>query len=156
MFRLTRQTDYAILTMAYMADNPQQLLFTARDLAEATKVPLPTVSKILKLMQSRDLLLSTRGAKGGYRLARLPREIALLEVIDALEGPLSLTECSGHGETACGCDLEPSCLVSGIWQVINGRVRDALRGITMADMVQETFDVERFGTSPRPEQTEVL
>jgi FeS assembly SUF system regulator len=143
MFRLTKQTDYAILLMAYMANNPQRLLFTARELADETRIPAPMVTKILKVLSSRELLLSHRGAHGGYRLGRLPREIPILEVIDALEGPVSLTACSE--ESHDGCELEPSCLVRGIWQVLNGRVREALSGVRLSDMAQNTEQHEHRG-----------
>lgn len=138
MFRLTKQTDYAILLMAYMANNPQRLLFTARELADETRIPAPMVTKILKVLSSRELLLSHRGAHGGYRLGRLPREIPILEVIDALEGPVALTACSEDSHD--GCELEPSCLVRGIWQVLNARVREALSGVRLSDMAQQPVE----------------
>ena len=97
MLRITRQSDYGIVLMTHLAagrgrsaDAP---VLNARDLAGATNLPLPTVSKILKGLARGGLLVSHRGVKGGYSLARPPREISVEEIIRALEGPIAITEC---------------------------------------------------------------
>ena len=103
----------------------------ARDLAAETQLPLPAVSKLLKTLAREGLLSSSRGAKGGYRLARPADEITLPEMIEALEGPIALTNCTLH-EGACA--QEPSCQVRTPWQRINRVVRDALARIRLADL----------------------
>src|SRR2546425_8000999 len=79
MFRLKKLTDYAILTMTCVARSPEQPWHAARDLATETHLPLPTVSKILKELSDHGLLVSHRGPKGGYTLARNPHEISVAE-----------------------------------------------------------------------------
>jgi len=116
-----------------MAANPNRLLHTASSLSEATGVPQPTISKLLKVLTRADVLVSQRGATGGYRLARRPAEVSLTDIIDALEGPVSLTDCA-DGSTG-GCDLEPSCSTRGIWRIVNDRVRAALGAVSLEDMV---------------------
>lgn len=133
MIRITRNTDYGIVTLVYMAANPNRLLHTANCLAEATGIPQPTISKLLKVLTRAEILVSQRGPSGGYRLSRRPAEMTLTDIIDALEGPVALTDCA-EGSTS-GCELEPSCSTRGIWRIVNDRVRAALSAVTLEDMV---------------------
>jgi FeS assembly SUF system regulator len=90
------------------------------------------VSKILKMLSRAELLVSHRGVKGGYSLARLPDEVSIAQIIDAIEGPIAMTECSA---TAPGlCELEPVCPVRSNWRKINRAVREALEKLTLAEM----------------------
>jgi FeS assembly SUF system regulator len=134
MLRITRQTDYAVVILTRFAQEGLGRIHTARDLAAETDVPLPTVSKILKMLARGGLLISQRGVKGGYRLARSPAEITVAEVIEAVEGPIAMTECA---EASPGeCDKEPWCPVRSNWQLINDAVHGALEGITLARMAR--------------------
>ena len=96
-------------------------------------LPLPMVSKILKALARAGILLSHRGAKGGYSLARPADEISAAEMITALEGPIGLTECTVHPGQ---CVQEASCHVREPWQRINAVVRDALRDVTLAELAR--------------------
>src|SRR5262244_3930308 len=93
MIRLGKLTDYGLVVMTHMAQNQDRLLHTARDLAVESRLPLPTVSKLLKELLQGGLLVSQRGIKGGYGLAREAREIPVSEIIAAIEGPIALTDC---------------------------------------------------------------
>lgn len=133
MLRLTKQTDYALVLLSLIARNgAASETFTARDLARRTSIPLPMVSKILKRLGKEEILQSVRGASGGYRLARDPREVSVAEIILTLEGPISITECSGESDTLCA--LECSCPVSSTLQRVNRAVIDALEGISISDV----------------------
>ena len=134
MIRLTKVTDYALVLMAYMARHRERELFTARDLAESTGIPLPMVSKILKTLTRDEYLHSTRGVGGGYSLARPAEEISVAGLIEHLEGPVSLTECSMHSDSTCS--LEANCPVSHPLQRINRVVIDVLSGITLAQLAE--------------------
>ena len=130
MIRLSRLTDYGIVLMAHLAgagDGPH----AARDLAAETQLPLPAVSKLLKSLAREGLLTSSRGAKGGYRLARPADQITVPEMIAALEGPIALTDCNLH-EGACS--QEPRCHVRTPWQRINRAVHDALSRVRLTDL----------------------
>lgn len=131
MLKLSKLTDYATVVLSYMAKK-QKALHVSQDIANATGIALPTVSKVLKLLVKAHVLTSVRGAKGGYLLARAPEKITVATVISALEGPIALTECSashkdcGH---AVGCDIQ------GRWGLINQKVFNALESVTLADML---------------------
>ncbi len=131
MLRMTRLTDYAVMLLAQFVRDPGQ--HSARDLAAGTRLPLPSVSKVLKLLARNGLLAAHRGVKGGFSLARAPEEISLSTVLRALEGPLSITDCASG--VPGGCDLEGSCAVSRTWRRINQAVEHALDGVTLADML---------------------
>ena len=92
MIRITKQTDYGIVLLTHLAANPERQ-YTAPELAAEARLPLPMVSKILKLLARDGLLASHRGVKGGYSLARPAEEISMAEIIAALEGPIAITEC---------------------------------------------------------------
>src|SRR5437868_6650848 len=96
MVRLGKLTDYGMLLMSCFARSQPGTLRSARDLAEEARLPLPTVSKLLKELLHSGLLVSHRGFQGGYSLAKDPAEISLAEIVSALEGPIALTECSTH------------------------------------------------------------
>ena len=132
MLRITRLTDYATVVLAALAETPDRVQ-TAPALAERTHIAAPTVSKLLKQLQRAGLVTSTRGLRGGYQLSRPASQISAAAILDALEGPVSLTECSSaHG---C-CDLESYCRVGTAWQRINRSIRKALESISLADLQQ--------------------
>jgi FeS assembly SUF system regulator len=150
VIRLSRLSDYGIVLMALLAGRAGRAdagPYNAREVAAEAHLPLPVVSKILKGLARRGLLVSHRGAKGGYSLARSPGEITAAEMITALEGPIGLTECAAHPGH---CAQEPSCHVREPWQRINVAVRHALAAVTLADLVRrspsdpETIPLQRL------------
>ena len=124
-------TDYAVVLATHLAatEGPH----AARDLALHTQIPEPTASKVLKKLARAGVVTSQRGAKGGYALARPPARIGIHEVIEAIEGPIAVTECSDE-TTDSSCEYETSCGVRANWQRINHAVQVALSEITLADM----------------------
>jgi len=131
MIRLSRMSDYGIVLMACLAEQPAESQLSAREIAERTQLPLPVVSKILKALTREGLLLSQRGPRGGYSLARQPDRINVVEMITALEGPIGLTECTMQPGQ---CVQEASCHVRKPWQQINHVVRSALARVTLAEL----------------------
>lgn len=130
MLKMSRLTDYGTGVLAYLAGAGARPHST-NEVAEATGLPAATASKILKLLTRAGLVSSHRGAQGGYALARPAAEITAAEVIDALEGPVALTECSIEDRS---CELEASCLVGNAWQRINVAIRRALSEISLAEL----------------------
>ncbi len=131
MLRMTKQADYGVVLMTRMATDRERR-FSAPDLSAETDIPLPMVSKILKLLAKEGLLASHRGVKGGYCLAHAPHAITVASMIEALDGPIAFTECI---EDAPGsCSQEDVCGVKENWQKINQAVRGALEEITLADL----------------------
>lgn len=132
MLRLSKLTDYATVILSFMARDVTHV-HAAMEIATATGIALPTVSKILKLLVKADVLISTRGAKGGYALAKVPEKISVATVISALEGPIALTECSISHQ---GCEQASGCDIRGNWGVINQTIHNALESVTLADMIR--------------------
>ena len=139
MFRMTKMTDYGILLLTQFAAHEDRAAFTARELAHESHLPLPTVGKLLKQLSHGGLLVSQRGIRGGYSLARRPREISVASIIATLEGPVAITECNG----AVRCEHETFCSTRPNWHVINETIRASLEGLTLADMTRPL--TPRFG-----------
>lgn len=130
MLRISRLTDYATVILATLAGDPARVQ-TAAALSEQTHIAAPTVSKLLKQLQRAGLVSSTRGLRGGYQLARPASEISAAAILDALEGPLALTDCSaGHGQ----CEIEQTCRVGRVWQRLNLVIRRSLYEVTLAQL----------------------
>ena len=130
MLRISRLTDYATVLLAALASEPQRVQ-TAASLAEQTHIAPPTVSKLLKQLQRAGLVSSTRGLHGGYQLARPAAQISAAAILEALEGPVALTDCSvGHGQ----CEIEESCRVGRVWQRLNLAIRRALYDVSLAQL----------------------
>ncbi|SDG00852.1 MULTISPECIES: SUF system Fe-S cluster assembly regulator [Thalassobaculum] len=149
MLRLNRMTDYAIVILGHMAHDVGRVR-TAAALSESTGVPVPSVSKILKIMTHASLITAHRGAKGGYSLDRPAAAVSMTEIIQALEGPIALTACVDGAEESC--EVEHSCFMRGNWNRVNAAIHAALDAVTLADMMdpEEMFpDRSADGASRR-------
>jgi len=133
MLRMSKLTDYGTLVLSQLA-NAGTEPSSAGIVAGQTRIALPTVSKLLKALTRCGLVVSTRGSHGGYALARAPEQITAAEIIDALEGPVAITECSANGGA---CNVEAYCRVGRAWQRINLSIRDALQEVTLADLQRD-------------------
>ena len=130
MLRIGKLTDYATVILAMLAADRSRVL-TAGALSERTHIASPTVAKLLKQLHRAGLVNSTRGTHGGYQLARDPENISAASILDALEGPIALTECSaGSGH----CGIEHTCSVGRTWQRLSVAVRRSLSEITLAQL----------------------
>jgi len=131
MIRLSRLADYGVVLACQMAVKADRC-HNAFDLAAATGLPAPTVSKLLAALARAGVLVSQRGAKGGYRLARAPEAISAADIVSAVDGPIALTVCIEHG--AGVCDVESLCPTRSGWRRINDAVRDAMKSVSLADL----------------------
>lgn len=146
MLRVTRLTDYATRVLTTLASHPTRVL-SAAELADQSRLELPTVAKVLKPLARAGLVQSFRGSNGGYRLARAADDIALIAVVEAIEGPLSMTECSGaHSH----CEHEAHCGMQSHWRHINDVIATALRGVSLAQMRAPTADRRIASTLANP------
>jgi FeS assembly SUF system regulator len=130
MLRISRLTDYGTMILVYLAVNPGRRR-SASDVAGDIHVALPTVQKLLKVLARAGLVDSARGADGGYSLARNPAAISAAQILDVLEGPVAITECSTAAST---CELESLCQVGNAWQKINKSIRRVLEDISLLDL----------------------
>lgn len=132
MLRVSKLTDYATVVMTSLAEQPLAV-HSAFALAECARLEQPTVSKLLKQLSQAGLVESFRGVNGGYRLARAPEQISLVDILVAIEGPFGMTECSAHSGM---CNRESHCGVRGNWRRISDVIESALKNVSLADMLQ--------------------
>ena len=140
MLRISKLTDYGTVLLAHLAGEAGHVC-SAAEVAEATGIAAPTVRKLLKSLGRAGLVTSTRGANGGYELARPAQSISAADVIDALEGPVSITECCAHDGH---CEHEGVCSVGGSWQRINVAIRRALEDVSVIDLLCANSPVPSF------------
>ena len=140
MIRLTNLADYAVVVMTAAARAPGGRLSAAR-VAEATGIPAPTVAKLMGTLARGGLLTASRGVAGGFTLASNPGAINIAAIVEAVDGPIALTNCLS-GE-AHDCAIEGHCGVRGHWGPINRAVRDALAAVTLADLVQAPAQIRQ-------------
>jgi FeS assembly SUF system regulator len=151
MLRLSKLADYGTVVLTAMVHEPQRSR-SAAEIAAAIHVPAPTVSKILKILARGGLLASVRGAKGGYLLALPPEQISLVDIINVMDGPIGMTECS---VTPGLCLQESGCAVRANWRRVNHAVLGVLREITLDQMIMpvtqpvDTSAITRKGAARR-------
>jgi FeS assembly SUF system regulator len=149
MIRISKLTDYATVLLAALARAPAQR-FPAATLARQTQIGAATVSKVLKQLQRAGFVQSTRGLHGGYQLARPAADISAAAILDALEGPVAVTDCSaGRGH----CELEPTCQVGRAWQRVNLMIRRSLYDISLAELAGLDTAVARIAPFERDTKT---
>jgi Fe-S cluster assembly protein SufB len=133
MLKISKLADYATVVMNFLASEPERL-YSAPEISKQVHIAVPTVSKVLKkLLAKGNLVISTRGANGGYRLARSAKEITIIEVISAIDGHPAMTECSQHSKV---CVQDSVCAVKNNWRLINQVILTLLQSLTLADMSQ--------------------
>ncbi len=141
MFKVNKLTDYATVVLISIARS--HVVRSTQQISEKTGIPLPTVAKLMKNLNKAGLVKSQRGASGGYSLGRVPADITLADVIQAVEGPIALTACADTSDEHC--NIQSVCPVQGRWNRVNSAVRAALADVTLADMVA---DMNAFGLPP--------
>ncbi len=135
MLRLSKLADYGCQVMAFMARD--RAVHSANEVANGLGMAVPTVSKILKMLARDGLVGSVLGAKGGYTLSRYPKDISIAEIIHAMDGPISITECSSTSK----CERESYCSTKGKLQRINHIIQEALDKVSLAEMITPKLQV---------------
>jgi len=133
MLRLGRLTDYAVTLLSHMGREGEGTLWAASGLAEKSGLPMPTAAKVLKLLAKGDLISAQRGATGGYKLARRASEISIAEIIEVMDGPIAITDCSS-GSAHENCKIHRLCPMSNGWNKVNIAVRESLKNVTLEEM----------------------
>jgi FeS assembly SUF system regulator len=132
MIKISRLADYGLVILNFLAGHPDQCL-SAATAADRTGIALPTVSKVLKLLNEAEVIHSVRGPSGGYRLVKAPAQINLADIITAVDGKPAMTECCQPDH---GCIHDGRCALRGNWRLINQVVIHALSQFTLADLAQ--------------------
>ncbi|MDT8408590.1 MAG: SUF system Fe-S cluster assembly regulator [Wenzhouxiangellaceae bacterium] len=146
MLRIGKLTDYATVVLAVLADRPGECL-SATHVAEATRLEVPTVAKVLKTLAKSGVIDSVRGVNGGYRLAEPADSISVAAIIRAMEGPIALTEC---GLEPGLCAREQNCNLKGNWKRIGQTIENALESLTLADLAAPQGPGLRLVTDTAP------
>lgn len=149
MIRLTNLADYGVVLMCQMAKAPNDI-HSAFHLAQETGIPVPTVSKILGSLSKAGLLNSQRGLRGGFMLTSKPQEVSIADIIEAIDGPIAMTNCIEHAPGDC-C-YETWCSMRPHWQVINGAVKGALARVSLDEVATAPapFSFENVSHDKKP------
>jgi Rrf2 family protein len=140
MLRLTKKADYGLLAMKFLAENPNAVSMSAKDISEAYHIPLQLLAKILQRLTKVGLLRSHSGMNGGYELSKDPKEITAFEVIHAIDGPLFITSCI----TISGsCDLNEICTIKEPLRRVNDSITDLLKRLHISDLIEADADRRR-------------
>jgi FeS assembly SUF system regulator len=131
--RLSNMADYAVVVMGAAARHCGGVRTSATELSTETGIALPTVQKLVSILTKAHLLRSVRGAGGGIQLSRPAAAITLADIIEAVEGPIAMTNCI-NAET-CHCVIEPDCNVKPHWLMVNQAVRGALADVKLTSLV---------------------
>ena len=134
MLRLSKKADYALMAMKHLAQNSSASSTSAREIAEQYDIPIELMAKVLQRLVRIGLLASTQGTRGGYTLGRPPAEISVADVIEAIDGPFTVTACSTEKND---CEQYSKCSVRDpLWQ-IRERIAAALGTVTLAEIAAE-------------------
>jgi Rrf2 family protein len=134
VLQISRKIDYGLRAMIYLAGLPVGKIAALQDLSTTLHVPREFLAKILKVLAERGLLRSSRGAHGGYQLARPPAQISFLEVIEAVEGPVQLNVCLDHKDR---CDVSAGCTMYHVWKAGQERMLELYRRTTLAELASQ-------------------
>ena len=145
MLRLNRMTDYAILVLGALAHRHGETLASGR-LAEVTDLAQPTVAKVLKMLLAAKLVETQRGVRGGYRLMKMSAHISLVDIVEAIEGPIAVTDCTDSAREPCMASN--CCCMRNHWKHINLAIRQALMNVTLEDLINPAKLLPMPGTPP--------
>src|SRR5262245_26999333 len=132
MIRLSKSADYGLMAMRHLALLPKGCCCSARELAQGHRIPPALMAKLMQRLARKGLVAATHGIKGGYRIARPARSISLREVIEAIEGPLAMTDCHEPGSDRCPQDS--TCTVKGPISEIQERIAAVLGQTSIGDL----------------------
>jgi Rrf2 family protein len=139
MLKLTKKADYGLIAMCHLAR--REGTASSKDIAEAYRVPLPLLSKVLQTLVRGGFLLSEQGSTGGYRLAREAQDISALEVIRAIDGPIILTQCFTEHAEPVQCEQTDLCPVREPLRKVHEGVLRLLSSISIADMISDNMPI---------------
>ena len=139
MLKITRMSDYAVVVLVELTQADSCV--SVSNLAQHTRLTEPTTSKVLKALVHAGIVISTRGANGGYSLAATPQDISIEQIIKAIDGPIAITDCANGNEP--DCILSDACSIRGRWDGVNTAIRGVLSDVTLADMAGEMNNKEK-------------
>jgi|TARA_B110000908_G_scaffold171645_1_gene235151 FeS assembly SUF system regulator len=133
MIKLNKMTDYAVVCLGMLARNPGHSM-SATELSKETGLNLSTVQKLLKLLVIKsELIIAQRGSQGGYILNKKSSDISVVQIIEALDGPISITACVDSSDNFC--EVSNICFLGGKWNKVNEVIRNSLNDISLDDLL---------------------
>jgi Rrf2 family protein len=142
--QISRKIEYGLRAMIFLAAQPAEHVVPFREIAVRMELPQDFLAKILKILVSSRLVKSARGSRGGYRLGRDPRQISMLDVIEAVEGPIKVNVCQDSHDA---CKLSRSCTMYGVWKLGQQRMLEVYRAATLDKLAMTEL---RSNTEPPP------
>jgi Rrf2 family protein len=137
MLRLSKKADYALIAMKHLALRPDQAASSAREIAEQYDIPVELLAKVLQRLARRNLVTSHQGTRGGYRLSRPVAQISVADIIQAIDGPLTVTACSTESEN---CDQYGKCSVRDPLWKIKDRIVSALSTCSLQEISADLME----------------
>ena len=146
MIKLNKITDYAVVILGLLSSRAPNKVSTSK-ISSDTGLSVPTVAKVCKLLNNADLIKAGRGAHGGYYCETSPSEINVAVIVEAIDGPIAITACIEESEDLC--DTQSICLLSGNWNKANNAILDALKSVSLSDLLNpEDFFTQNNSNSP--------
>lgn len=143
--KISRKIDYGLRAMIFLASITPDEIVPFREIARRMQIPEEFAAKILKTLATKGLVKATRGAHGGYSLARPTSEISFLDVIEAVEGPVVVNLCLDKSEA---CRLTPSCTMYSVWKEGQERMLEVYRHATLDRLVMQSMPPRRSSALP--------
>ena len=144
MLKLSKKADYALIAVRHLATHSGERSYSASDIAQVYGISATLLAKILQRLARHGLVTARHGSSGGYQLARSPKEISALEVINAVDGPLMITSCiTSHGN----CGQSTTCTIREPLRRVNDSILQVLRTVTISQMTEESPEAELVGLS---------
>ena len=132
MIKLNKITDYAVVILGLLSSrNPNK--YSTSKISSDTGLSIHTVAKVCKLLNNANLIQAGRGAHGGYFCETSPSDISVAVIVEAIDGPIAITACIEESEDFC--DSQSICLLSGNWNKANNAILDALKSVTLSDLL---------------------
>ena len=132
MIKLNKITDYAVVILGLLSSRYPKKFSTSK-IAVETGLPIPTVAKVCKMLNNSNLIFAGRGANGGYYCETAPSDINVADIVEAIDGPIAITACLEESEDLC--NTQSICLLSGNWNKANNAILDALKSVSLSDLL---------------------
>ena len=138
MLKITRLADYAVVIICSFRGTGNSII-SAKEISKKTSINKATVNKILSILVRKKILIASRGVNGGYKTVKQLDKISIKELIEAIEGPVALTNCMDNN--AGDCNLFDQCVTKNTWGIVNYVIKDALEGIKILDIPNASTDI---------------
>lgn len=139
MNRIHRKLEYALMALEHMRQKPAGELTTTKEVCQRYKVPFDATARVLQQMVQMGFLESAQGAQGGYSLCNNLSEVSLLQLVEAVDGPLEVVRCIEGSVQTC-CDIKETCNIQGPLQVFNERLAQFYAGIPVAELLNSNLN----------------